>query len=135
MNKEQLLDCKYHHYPYIWSFQRGKKCKCKSCMQSKKDSDICFDINESHINGVLCDKWTQCSACSRIKFHKRVLKHFAYNGEKCGRNCDICRYKEETVDKYRKDIERIVIEIYGWFFGCDVIRSRRIIARRRGIGV
>jgi hypothetical protein len=89
-------------------------------MQSEKDINTYNEINKNHKTGFLCKKWTQCEACTKIQFYKRVLKHFIYDGEKCGRSCDVCKWNQETVEKYRGKVEEIVAELYGLLLGQKV---------------
>ena len=124
-----MLECKYHNYPHISVPKRGQKCICQSCMQSRKDIDTYKEINKNHITGLLCKKWTQCKTCTTIQFYRRLLKHFAYDGEKCGKNCDACKWNKETVEEYEDEIEEIVAKLYGLLLGQRVSGWR--VARGR----
>lgn len=99
--------CKHHNYPYIFQCLRGEKCLCYSCIQSKRDQELCSKINKEHIKGQKCKAWTQCEKCSTQRYFSDLLKHLC---EICRKNCQFCNCDTKP---YRSlDTKQVVKNIY-----------------------
>jgi hypothetical protein len=123
---------KYHtlcgfHKPYRpFAFSPDPREDCPGC-QAAKDSKHSEEIFKGHVPGVWCKEHNQCSDCTEIKHHVKVLKH--YGGTCSPKKCPVCEWARNNSQIHNVKIHespvvrlKTILRIYKLMLGTKIYK-------------